>query len=223
MTHLVKHLVKRLASGLALLSLPAALGLTAASATTLYTVQPVSYTFDQATACGTWCYHDASRSKLTDGRLGFVGWAADQGQSWVGWMNTPVVNIDFDFGNVTSISDVTVYTTQDHPGDVVLPSFKVWEKVGSNWEAVGGLKIRPSSANNHSSTDASAEALSFGLTDLGISSRYVRVSLLANGPFTFASEVKFESTVPQVPEASSIAMALAGVALSGLIARRRRA
>ncbi len=202
-------------AGLTLASLQ---GLAAAAVVT-----PVSYTFDQATSCGTWCnYHDPSFSKLTDGQVGYLGWAADQGQSWVGWVYTPVVNIDFNFGQVRSISDVTLYTTQDNLGDVVLPSLKVWQKVGTDWVAVGGLKIKPSAANDHDPFDQKEEALSFGLTDLDIQSQYVRISLSRNGPWIFASEVKFEQAAA-VPEAGSIAMALAGVAVSGLMVRRRRA
>ena len=36
-------------------------------------INPASYSFDQATDCGIWCYHDPAHGKLTDGVLGKAG------------------------------------------------------------------------------------------------------------------------------------------------------
>lgn len=47
-------------------------------------VSPVSYSFDQPTSCGSFCYNNsATPSKLTDGLVGVAGWA-DQRRRRVG-------------------------------------------------------------------------------------------------------------------------------------------
>lgn len=76
-------------------------------------INPASYSFDQPTDCGTWCYNDPAFTKLTDGVLGKAGWAANDGQEWVGWAHERTVNIDFDFGTRRLIDTVRVGSTQD--------------------------------------------------------------------------------------------------------------
>lgn len=188
----------------------------ASSAVFAAPITPVSYTFDQATACGTWCYHDAGLTKLTDGVVGNAGWAVNAGQEWDGWVYQPVVNIDFNFGSVVGIDSVAIGSTQDNLYDVALPSFTVSQWSGSNWVAVGSIINPASSANDHSPYDTSAHNF-YTLSNLGISSQYVRVTALANGPWTFVDEVKFTTAVPE-PET----YALMGLGLVALIARRRQ-
>jgi hypothetical protein len=183
-----------------------------------------TYTIDQATGCGTWCYGEAvfpDPPKLTDGVVGRAGWAANAGEEWLGWVNQPVVNIDFDFGTSTLISSVSIGSTQDNVDDVALPSFQVFEWVSGAWSLKGSLLNPPSSANDHSSLDTSPHAL-YTLAGLDIHSQFVRVAVLANGPWSFVDEVIFTPGPTAVPEPASAALVLAGLGVVAAQRRRRR-
>ena len=147
-------------------------------------ITPASYTFDQPTSCGSWCYHDASASKLTDGVLGAAGWAANAGSEWVGWYSKPTVHIDFDFGTTRHIDSVRVGSTQDSLFDVTLPSLDIFSSLdGLIWSLVDSLIVPPSSANDVNAYSTAPHGF-LTLSDLGIDGRYVRVSAMANGPWT---------------------------------------
>lgn len=180
-------------------------------------VTPVSYTYDQPNSCGSWCnYFDPNFTKLTDGTLGFAGWAADQGQTWVGWNYKPVVNIDFDFGNAVHISKIDVGSTQDNLGDVVLPTVNIFASSnGSSWSLFGNLTTPANPGNNVDPYSLASHGF-LTLDNLGINNRYVRVQLVANGPWSFTDEVRF-SAVPLPATAW-----LFGSALLGLIGLQRR-
>lgn len=194
----------------------------AASAATAVQVSPVSYTFDQSTGCGSFCYNDtATPSKLTDGVVGVAGWAANGGTEWDGWNYKPTVNIDFNFGGTKSISSVTIGSTQDSLGDVVLPSYNVFSSSdGSSWTLVQSLIVPPSSANDNSPYNTAPHGF-FTLSGLGINSQYVRVAAIANGPWTFIDEVSFQGGT--VPEPAAWALMVVGFGLVGAATRRRSA
>jgi hypothetical protein len=183
-------------------------------------VTPLSYTFDQPTSSGTWSYHDNDHTKLTDGIIGNAGWAVNSGSEWVGWNGKPVVNIDFDFGVPVNISDVAVGTAQDHLQDVVLPSIQIYQSNDNSiWSLAGSLTVPASSANNKSSTDTGPQTW-LTLSDLSIVNQFVRISLLANGPWTFADEIKFTSDVSAVPVPAAVW--LFGSGLVGLVGFNRK-
>lgn len=184
-------------------------------------VIPTSYSFDQATDCGQWCYRDINFSKLTDGVVGSVSWGFHQGAEWDGWRGKPVVNIDFNFSAVTNINSVSIGSTQDNVGDVALPSFQVWAKEANSWVLKGSLLNAPSAANNNDPYSNGAPHTFYTFSGLDIHSQQVRVSAYANGPWTFVDEVRF--TAAPIPEPETYAMLLAGLGLMGAVARRRKA
>lgn len=194
----------------------------AASIASAAQVSPVSYSFDQSTSCGSFCYNDtATPSKLTDGLVGVAGWATNGGTEWDGWNSKPLVNIDFNFGTAKSISSVTIGSTQDSLGDVVLPSYDIFSSSnGSNWILVQSLIVPPSSANDNSPFSTAPHGF-FTLSGLGINSQYVRVAAIANGPWTFIDEVSFQGGT--VPEPAAWALMVVGFGLVGAAARRRPA
>jgi len=192
-------------------------------------VVPVSYTFDQSTACGSYCYHDEGSGQLTDGIYGVEGWAADLGngnaQEWVGWVNTPIVNIDFHFGMAVDISEVRIGTTQDSVSDVVLPSVAVFSSIdGLAWSLVSQLSVPESSTNDRSYFGLGPHT-TLTLSGLGITNvSYMRVALSesADGPWTFTDEVDFIGAAAAVPEPETYAMLLGGLGILGFAVRRQR-
>ena len=171
-----------------------------------------SYTFDQATSCGSWCYHDPGYTKLTDGVVGYRGWAVNAGAEWNGWVGVPSVNITFQFAGATKFSSVSVGSTQDNLGDVVLPSFDLWAYVGGSWVHQGSIINPPSSANDASSGDTGPHAF-YTFSGLNVITDQLRVTANSTVPGTwmFVDEVRFD--VSPVPEPSSWAMLLGGLAL----------
>lgn len=210
----------------------------AASAQALTEVLPASYVFDQSTACGLYCYHDSlgasqrTGTQLIDGQYGSAGWAADLGNGhsaeWVGWQpmwsaQATMVNIDFDFGNSTTIDQISVGTTQNRTNDVVLPSVYVYQQVNGSWQFVNSLLVPENAANNFDMYSTVPHVF-LTLSDLAIDSRFVRVSLRysLDGPWIFTDEVDFYRTAAPVPEPETYAMLLAGLGLMGAVSRRRK-
>jgi hypothetical protein len=192
-------------------------------------IVPVSYTFDQATSCGTYCYHDEGGGQLTDGIYGVEGWGVDLGngnaQEWVGWVFTPTVNIDFHFATAVNISEVRIGTTQDNISDVVLPSVAVFSSSnGLAWSLVSQLSVPESSSNDRNYLGLGPHT-TLTLSGLGITNvSYVRVALSEsfNGPWTFTDEVDFIGTAAAVPEPETYAMLLGGLGILGIAFRRQR-
>lgn len=183
---------------------------------------PVSYTFDQPTACGSWCYLDTSStpSKLTDGVLGNSGWAVNQGKEWDGWLNTNI-NIDFNFGHTVNIDSIQVGSTQDALNDVVLPSIKIYESNNdSSWSLVGSLNVPADSANNKYENDTSPNGF-LTLNSLDITDQYVRVDAIANGPWIFIDEVKFNG-ISQTPLPAAMWMVGSALVGVGFFGKRRK-
>ena len=192
------------------------LGLGLAQAAT--EVLPTSYTLDQATSCGTYCYHDGGQ-ELTDGRYGVAGWAADLGNGpaaeWVGWSGQPIVNIDFSFAGPVAVDTVAFGTTQNRVDDVVLPSLEVFAWVAGAWQSVGTLNTPEDSARDVDPSNTSAHGF-LTLSGLGIR---VQARFSSDGPWTFVDEVDFYAPVP---EASAGGMALASLPLVWAASRCRK-
>jgi hypothetical protein len=183
-------------------------------------ILPDSYMIDRDTDTGSYSYHDWTGEQLIDDAYGIAPWSADLGSGhayeWLGWRYDTPVNIDFDFGTVTRIDDVHVGTVQDHPNDVVIPSFEIFSSNdASSWTSEAYLYVPESTDNNNI-----YETFVFG--DLGISAQFVRVSLIHsyNGPWTFVDEVDFFQDAAPVPEPATMLLLVTG--LMGLAGIRRR-
>jgi hypothetical protein len=179
-----------------------------------------TYTFDQPTSCGSWCYDDPGLSKLTDGVSGYAGWAVDNAAPWVGWVRIPSVNVTFQFGQAMHFSAVSVGTTQDYLGDVVLPSLDLWAYQGGNWVLQGSIVTPASSANdNYAYSTAPHQVLMFN--GLNVTTDQLRITATPGVPGTwvFVDEVGFQAAAP-VPEPASWTMLLAGVGMTAFARRR---
>ncbi len=176
-------------------------------------VNPAGYTFDQPTGAGSFVYSDPSLTKLTDGVYGTSDWWTNGGVDWDGWVNTPAVNIDFNFNGVKSLNKISVGTVQDNLGDVVMPNVTVYSSVngGSTWSLVGTVLIPASGAN-----DGQYRTVVFD--NLNVSANAMRIALGANGPWTFTDEITFEA----VPEPSTYLAGLSALGMLGLFGWRNR-
>ena len=201
----------------------AALALSAPGAAQAATLTPVSYSFDQPTGCGTWCYTDTGGVELTDGVLGYAGWAVDDGLPWVGWRNTAQVNIDFTFGGPRTFNSVSVGSTQDNPADVVLPNISIFSSTDQmTWIFRGSLATPVSTANNNDAYSTDPHVF-LTVSGLNFTSPYVRVQLNSNCCFMFTDEVRFDgaSVTGGVPEPSAWALMILGFFGAGALLRRR--
>ncbi|HLZ76839.1 PEPxxWA-CTERM sorting domain-containing protein [Phenylobacterium sp.] len=187
-------------------------------------VTPASYTFTPGANCGSFCYLDPGFTKLTDGVIGDAGWEVDGAAPWVGWNvgGAGLVNIDFDFGSSKTIDSVSVGSTQDNLGDVVLPSLNIYSSNNDlTWVLAGSLVVPPSDANDRYVFDTGPHVW-LDVNSLGIDARYVRVQEVSNGPWAFTDEVRFANGGGAVPEPASWALMIGGFGLAGAALRRRR-
>jgi hypothetical protein len=206
----------------------------AATAWAASEIVPVSYTFDKPTGTGTYSYYDGSShtspsfTELTDGKYGREGWTLDLGSGhaaeWVGWYQTPVVNIDFSFEAPVAIDSIQVGTTQDKVFDVVLPSLSVSYWTGSSWVQAASLTVPENTANNRSDSSTLPHGF-LTLSNLGITASKVRVTAKhsLDGPWTFMDEVDIYGSAP-VPEPASLPLTLLGLGVvAGALRMRQRA
>jgi len=181
-------------------------------------VAPTSYTFDQPTSTGSWGYHDPNFTKLTDGVYGTAPWSQNQGVEWDGWLDKPVVNIDFSFNGVKNFNKISVGTVQDGLWDVAMPNVTVYSSLngGVTWTLVSTVPIPPSSANDN-------QYRTVVFNNLNVSGNAMRIALGENGPWTFTDEITFESAV--VPEPTTCiagALLLLPFGLQGIHKLRNR-
>lgn len=213
-------MIKMRLAALATASLLAS-GLAAATPASAANLTPLSYTFNAATDCGSWCYHDPSFTKLTDSVLGAEGWAANQGAEWDGWTDRSV-DIDFTFASAKTFTSVTIGTTQDRLDDVVLPNFNIFSSTnGVNWTLQGSLVTPASAANNRNAFSTLPHGF-LTVSGLNFTAPLVRVQAVNNGPWIFVDEVTFQGR-GGVPEPATWGMMILGFGAAGSMIRRRRA
>ncbi|MBC2668913.1 PEPxxWA-CTERM sorting domain-containing protein [Novosphingobium piscinae] len=207
-------------------ALAAAAAVTSVAPASAASIVPLSYSFNQATDCGTWCYSDPSFTKLTDGVRGRAGWAVNAGTEWAGWTDRSI-SLFFNFAPGQTIDTVLFGSTQDNLSDVVLPSLEVYSSVdGLIYSLAGSLSVPPSAANNKNAFDNSAPAGVLTVGGLNITAPRVMIQVTANGPWTFTDEISFTGTAAStsgVPEPGTWAMMLIGMACVGAMLRRRPA
>ncbi|MFN0186227.1 MAG: PEP-CTERM sorting domain-containing protein [Aquabacterium sp.] len=188
-------------------------------------IVPLSYSFDQPTSCGSYCYHDETGRQLIDGAYGVEGWAVNLGNGnayeWVGWVYRPVVHIDFDLGAAHAIGSISIGTTQDAVNDVVLPSIDISYWNGSSFVLLQSLNVPESSANDRPVFSLLPHGF-LTLSGLATTAQQWRVTarFSADGPWTFIDEVDFYGA--PIPEPSTYALMALGLAAVGGLARRRR-
>ncbi|MYM66805.1 PEPxxWA-CTERM sorting domain-containing protein [Pseudoduganella sp. FT55W] len=117
-----------------------------------------------------------------------------------------------------NFSSVSVGSTQDNLGDVVLPSFDLWAYVGSSWVHQATISNPASSSNDASPYDSGPHAF-YTFTGLSVTADQLRITATPGvpGSWMFVDEVTFNAT--PVPEPTTWAMLLAGL---GLVAGARR-
>lgn len=180
-----------------------------------------SYSYDQPTRCGTWCYDDPGLSKLTDGVSGYAGWAVNNAAPWVGWYQVDAVNITFQFSQAMRFSSVSIGSTQDYLGDVVIPNFELWAFQGGSWVSQGSIVNPASGANDHYLYDTGPHPI-YTFSGLNVATDQLRITATPGVPgmWIFVDEVAFNAA--PVPEPSSWAMLLAGLGIAGYAGRGRR-
>ena len=112
-----------------------------------YIIVPVSYTYDIQPSP---TYPDASNNELIDGIIAGHFWFSTDNQDywrpWVGWGSVSPT-ITFNFGQVVSISKVSIYCQGDRAGGIYLPAsvtiagttFTVGDLGINGWQHFSGL------------------------------------------------------------------------------------
>ena len=176
---------------------------------------PTSYTFDRPTDCGTWCYHDPSFTKLTDGVVGNAGWAVNQGAEWDGWYGGGIVDITFFFSSPVKLNSVSIGTTQNNLWDVVIPTFDVGTYLNGVNTYFDGIDNYPGNPiNDVNQYDTGAH--SFYTVYTPAYANEVHVTALAQGPWIFIDEVKFDGEASNVPEPSVFGLLMLGLLSIGV-------
>lgn len=187
-------------------------------------VLPVSYTLDVGTDTGSFTYNDSTGKELIDGAVGYEGWAVNGAPEWVGWTDT-TANIVFDFGVLTTITKVSVGSTQDALNDVVLPNLFIYSSNDAMTWVLRGSRLTPPSESNNRASNSTAPHGFLDVDGLSYTSRYTRLTTTTNGPWTFVDEVDFTgqaASVAGVPEPSTWLMMLAGFFGLGAMLRAGR-
>jgi MYXO-CTERM domain-containing protein len=145
---------------------------------------------------------------LTDGVVAFTNWSALSNNAgtgqYVGWVFTNPT-ITFNFASAVTINEIKLYVDNSHDGGVTSPSSVTVNGVDYANPTWAGATLPQT----------------IDITGLAITGHSVSVTLTNPGYWVMLSEAQFYGT-PAVPEAGSTAMALAGLATLGLMARRRK-
>jgi len=185
----------------------------------LIEVQPISYVFDQSTDRGTYEYHDVTGNELTDGLYGADNWRLDLGSGhadeWVGWVEKPIVNIDFTLKADDVIKLISIGSVQDSGSGIALPNISIFSRntTQDSWSFLN-QELVPYSAGNNGSHRI------YDFDGLSITDQFVRIQAnwSLNGRWTFIDEVDFYTNNINVPEPSTFALFALGV--MGITARR---
>ncbi len=146
---------------------------------------------------------------LTDGVIATAAWDAvsnSQGTGeYVGWKGSPTIT--FHFGSAVTIDSVTLYVDDSDVGGVTSPSAVV---------------VAGTTYDNSNYADYFGGTQAIKLSGLDIVGNSVTVTLVNPTSWVFMSEITFDGFVTSVPEPGNVAMMLAGLGLTGWMARRRR-
>ncbi|MEI6320024.1 MAG: PEP-CTERM sorting domain-containing protein [Pseudomonadota bacterium] len=184
------------------------------------TVTPLSYVATPAEGQaqgGSFNYFDDGGRQLIDGIFGGNNWQSDLGngpaQEWVGWLIANPV-ITFDFGSQVSITGMILGMNRDSSAGIHI------DLAGN---ANGQLfSIGPNDLPDDTRGDLS---VTFAQALVGSSVIVSLVDTRQSGAWLFLDEIQFvgTSSTAVVPVPGALALMLPGLALIGLVARRRRA
>jgi hypothetical protein len=173
-----------------------------------------TYDFNQGTRCDNRCYHDTTRTKLSDGSRGGGNTQYQSGNNWVGWKASSV-QLDFslsetsqvnqiDFGSITNTSNGTV-------------SFNVYSILdGVSQLETAGQRTRSSGGNNR-----------YSIEGLDFVADSVMIDFSSSNSWLLLDEVSFDglpapSSVPLPAAAWLFISAIAGLAGAKRLSRSER-
>jgi hypothetical protein len=170
------------------------------------TITPTSYSFTGGTPAGEpgfGLYEDASLTKLTDGNTGTTGGTDG---TWIGWQHsdTGAAQITFNFAPSLTITSVALNFLRSNDGNTQLPDSVT----------IGGSSF----AVTNFATDNTEGFVSWTGSWTGSS-----LVVTLNHPtshWVFVNEAQFIAGASPAPEPATLA--LAGLALTGIIAAGRR-
>lgn len=189
-------------------------------------VTPSSYTFTPTDKH--YQYADSTGRELIDGQFGTAQLIPEPNKEpWVGWGWTPLVTINFEFDQLTTLESVTVDALQTFVGSIVLPNVSLLTSVdGTTWTPVANLLTPVSSANDYRKT-------ALTLDNLDLTTEYLQIQLHRNptvavNTWIFVDEVTFSAAdsglraldATSVPDATG-SFALLGIGIAALGAFRR--
>lgn len=145
---------------------------------------------------------------LTDGVIATQPWYDvsnwEGTGEYVGWLSSPTIT--FHFANPVTINTITLYVDNSNVGGVTAPSAVVVD--GTSFD------------NSNYPLDFPGPQ-TITLDGLDIVGSSVTVKLVDPTYWVFLSEIQFDGLTTAVPEASNLAMMLAGLGLLGWASRRR--
>jgi hypothetical protein len=163
-----------------------------------FEIFPASYGFSAAPG-----WPDDTGNQLLDGEYGTDWWYSDLGNGnayeWVGW-TAGIVEIVFDFGEITKVEKVVVDVLDDPGGGIGWPDTTLRSSDnGTDWTYIDTFIVPQETPSGR-----------FGVPfeTAGLATRYLQVELERSADWSFVDEVDFQG----IPEPSALWLATLGLA-----------
>jgi len=165
-----------------------------------------TYDFNQSTECDNRCYHDTTRTKLSDGSRGGGNTQYQSGLNWVGWTASSV-QLDFSLSETSQVNQIDFGSiTNSSNGTVSFNVYSILDGV-SQLETTG----QRSGGNNR-----------YSIEGLDFIADSVMIDFSSNNSWLLLDEVSFAGLAAPSPVPLPAAAWLFGSALLGLIGYSRR-